>query len=178
MTGLLLLFVVGIWFFITIKIVIFIAGKLPKMWWRPVVGIGLFVLIFPLPLLDEIVGGQQFEQLCKENSTMQVDRQKAIGKTVYKADLADIKINDKWIPITVQQWHFVDINTDKPILSYNVLFASGGRLMRMLGISEGGAPLIVRQGCRPEEHPSSVQAFEKFGINMVERPLDKNRKIK
>jgi hypothetical protein len=178
MIGLVYLFVAGVWFFITLFIVIKLNRFLPESNWRFVIGLIFFGLILPLPLLDEIIGAQQFEQLCKENSTIQVDLQKAVGRRVYKADLPDIKITDKWIPITVQQWNFVDIDTDEPILSFNVLFASSGRFIRMLGISEGGVPVMVRSYCAPKEQIYSKENFEKLGIDRVERPNNKDRKLK
>jgi hypothetical protein len=173
MTGLLLLIVVGIWFFVTIKIVIFIAGKLPEMWWRPVVGVGLFALIFSLPLLDEIIGGQQFEQLCKENSMIQVDRAKAIGKTVYSDLQPRIEVKGTWVPIVLQQWRYVDATTDELVVSYSSLIASGGRFIQMLGISEGGMPLTFNGSCGPKENTKKL--FKSLEIIALDRPQENTK---
>jgi hypothetical protein len=169
MTGLFLLAIVGIWFYITIKIIRFITGNLPEIWWRPVVGVGLFVLILPLPLVDEIVGGRQFEQLCKENSTIHVDRVSAAGKTVYLAELPDTQIDGAWVPIRKQPWTFVDVTTGETIISYNIFYATGGRLIRTLGISEGNVPLTFKGSCAPTgDDRANVFIFN--AINEINRP--------
>lgn len=168
MTGLLLLFVVGIWFFITMKIVIFVAGKLPKMWLRRVVGIGLFVFIFPLPLLDEIIGGRQFEQVCKESSTIQVNRTTAVGKTVYYVLRPTVEIKGAWVRIVLQPKEFVDATTGDLVLSYSTLLATGGLFIRTLGISEGNMPLTFEGSCGPKENPRDL--LKSLGITALDRP--------
>jgi hypothetical protein len=178
MTGLFFLAIVGIWFFITIKIIRFITGKLPEIWWRPVVGMGLFVLILPLPLVDEIVGGRQFEQLCKENSTIHVDRVKAVGKTVYYIPQPAVEVNGTWVRVVLKPQLFVDATTGEVIVRYNELIASGGRLIRMIGISEGGMPLIFRGTCVPVNRPGSIETFKSFGIDYIEPPITKNGELK
>jgi hypothetical protein len=178
MTGILLLFFVGIWLYFTIKIIRFFTGKLPETWWKPVVGVGLFAFIFPLPLLDEIIGGWQFEQLCKENSTIHVDRVKAVGKTVYYIPQPIVEVNGTWVPVVLKPQLFVDATTGEVIVRYNELIASGGRLIRMMGISEGEMPLIFRGTCVPVNRPGSIETFKPFGIDYIEPPITKNGELK
>src|SRR4051812_36896606 len=64
-------------------------------------------LLLPLPVIDEILGKPQFEQLCRENSTIKLDREKALGKTVYLGSATDARIKDTWLPIGMQHWQFV-----------------------------------------------------------------------
>lgn len=164
MTGLFLLAIVGIWFYITIKIIRFITGKLPEIWWRPVVGVGIFVLILPLPLVDEIVGGRQFEQLCKENSTIHADKVKAAGKAVYLNSPPDIYIQGTWLPIRLQHWRYVDVMTGDPVVSFNILHATGGLLIRALEISEGNVPLTFKGYCEPGGQFDQYKFFKELGI--------------
>jgi hypothetical protein len=134
----------------------------------------LFLAVAPVPLIDEIVGGRQFAQLCKENSTIQVDRAKAAGKTVYLAEDPDINIKGAWVRIVLQPWRYVDATTDETIVSYNTLLAGGGVFIRTLGISEGGVPLTFKGHCAPKNRPASVETFKDFGINYVQPPVSKD----
>lgn len=174
MTGIFLLFVIAIWLAIVIWLSKIIIKKLPTTWWRIPLGLVIFVVLLPLPLIDEIVGGRQFEQLCKENSTIQVDRAVAVGKTVYLAQTPDIEIKGTWVRVVLKPWRFVDATTGEIVVSYNTLIADGGRLIRTLGISEGGVPLAFRGTCVPANRPGSIQTFKPFGINYIEPPITKN----
>ena len=60
MGGLILLFVIGFWLAFVIWLSKIITKKLPKKWWRIPIGILVFTVLLPLPVLDEIVGGRQF----------------------------------------------------------------------------------------------------------------------
>ncbi|MBI1890371.1 MAG: hypothetical protein HYS18_06990 [Burkholderiales bacterium] len=174
MTGILLLFVAGIWLGIVIFLTKAIAKKLPEKWWKVPLSILLFLALLPLPLMDEIVGGRQFANLCKENATIQVDREKARGRTVYLNSLPQLVVRGTWIPVKEQLWQFVDATTKEPILSYKSFHASGGMLIRMLGISEGGMPLTFKGFCEPQNSPASAPAFKEFGINYIEPPIANN----
>ncbi len=172
MTGILLLFVAGIWLAIVIWLSKFITKKLPEMWWRTPVGIVVFAVLLPLPLVDEIVGGRQFEQLCKDNSTIQVDRVTAVGKTVYFDPQPDVEIKGTWVRVVLKPQRFVDATTGEPVVSYNELTARGGRFIRVLGISQG-MPLTFKGSCVPENRPGSIETFKPFGINYIEPPITK-----
>lgn len=178
MTGIYLLFVVVVWLAVVIWLTRIITNKLPATWWRNPVGMLVFVVLLPLPLIDEIVGGRQFERLCKENSMIQVDRATAVGKTVYFVPQPDVEIEGTWVRVVLQPKRFVDATTGEVVVSYNELIAVGGWLIRSLGISEGGMPLTFRGTCVPVNRPGSIQTFKPFGINYIEPPITKNGEIK
>lgn len=133
----------------------------------------IFAALLPLPLIDEIVGGRQFEQLCKDNSTIQVDRATAAGKTVYYAPQPSVEIKGTWVRVVLKPQWFVDATTGKTVVSYNELIAVGGRFIQTLGISEGGMPLTFRGTCVPSNRPGSIETFKPFGINYIEPPATK-----
>lgn len=170
MTGILLIILMAVWLAVVLWLSKFIAKLLRPTWWRIPVALLVIAVLLPLPLIDEIVGGRQFEQLCKANSTIQVDRAKAAGKTVYLAKTKDVEIEGTWVRVVLKPWRFVDATAGETIVSYNTLMASGGRFIRTLGISEGGVPLTFKGTCVPENRPASVQTFRAFGINYVEPP--------
>lgn len=170
MTGILLLFVAVLWLIVAGGLAWLITRILPTGWWRLPVGLLSYLAMLPLPLVDEIVGKRQFEQLCRENSKIQIDRVKAAGRTVYLADLPDIEIKDTWVRVVLKPWRFIDAKTGELVVSYNTLQAVGGRFVRMLGISEGGVPLTFKSTCVPKDRPASVQAFREFGITYLDAP--------
>lgn len=169
MTGLLLIFVAVIWLVIALFLIAFIASKIPGRALSLVISIPLFIVLLPMPLMDEIIGGRQFEQLCKENSTIQVDELKAAGKKVYLAELPSIQINDKWVPISLQPWRFLDVTTSETVVSYNTLKATGGIFIRTLGISEGRVPLTFKSFCEPGGVVDPLKLLKELKVTQIQR---------
>ncbi len=178
MTGILLLIVAAGWLAVVIWLTKIITNKLPAAWWRTPVVIGIFAVLLPLPLVDEIVGGRQFEQLCKENSTIQVDRATAVGKTVYLAKTPDVEIKNTWVRVVSQPRQFVDATTGETVISFNDLIADGGRFIRTLGISEGGVPLTFKGWCQPGDHNALENLFKELKITLIRRPEKNNGEAK
>jgi hypothetical protein len=164
------LFVVAAWFALTIAIGYVATIRIENKVLRFVVVLALVGVLFPLPLVDELIGKRQFEELCKENSTIQVDRASAVGKTVYLSKTSDVEIKDKWVHIVLKPWRFVDVATGEPVVSYNTLMARGGWLIRMSRLSEGSVPLTFKGSCVPDNRPASIQTFKPLGINYIEPP--------
>lgn len=173
MTGILLLFVMATWLAIAVWVSRTIAKKIPLPDWRMPIGILMFVVLLPLPLIDEIVGGRQFEKLCKENTTIQVNRATAVGKTVYFLPKPDVEIEGTWVRVVLQPHQFTDAKTDELVFSYNTLTAVGGRFIRALGISEGGMPMTFNGTCGPEESVKNL--VNSLGISALDRPTQENK---
>ncbi|MFC7421460.1 hypothetical protein ACFQNF_16465 [Iodobacter arcticus] len=171
MSALIVLLILFFWAYIAIKVSFYIANWLSEEWWRNVILILLFLTILPLPLVDEIIAKKQFERLCKENEFINIDREKAVGKTVYLDSKPEIIIQGTSIPIAIHQWRFIEENTKELVVSYNTLRADGGILQRMLGVPPSDGPVTFESTCRPKEHPSSVEAFKELGIHYIEPPI-------
>lgn len=179
MTGLFALFVAAIWFVLAAGMAYGLASRIKNVPLRLVVAPVIFGMLLPLPLVDEFAGKRQFEQLCKDNATIQVDRAMAVGKTVYLEKTTDVEIRDTWVRIVMKQWRYVDVNTGEPVVSYNTLEALGGRLVQSFGFSEGRVPLtFANYYCGPKDRPASFQAFEALGIKYIEPPNLKNGELK
>ena len=174
MTGIFLLIIVALWAWACLAMTRALSRKVPSMGWRLVIAPAVFVVLLALPLIDEIVGGKQFEQLCKENSTIQVNRETAAGKTVYFAPEPDFEIKGAWVRIVLRPRRFIDASTGETVVSYNELMATGGWLTRALAISEGGMPLTFRGTCVPENRPGSIETFKPLGINYIEPPINEH----
>lgn len=171
MTGIFLFFALAVWLLLAVFLTKFFVTKLPENWRGMPIRALVFLGLLPLPLTDEIVGKIQFDRLCQENSTIQVDRAKATGKTVYLDSPPDIQIQGTWVPIRLQHWRYVDATTREPVVSYNILHAKGGRFIRALGISEGNAPLLFHGYCEPGDSVYSRTLFDTYGITYIEPPI-------
>ena len=142
--------------------------------WRIPVGLLVFAVLLPLPLTDEIVGGRQFEQLCRENSTIQVDREKARGRTVYYAKTTDIEIEGTWVRVVMQPHRLVDATTGEIVISFNDLIADGGQFIQTLGLSEGGMPLTFKGWCVPGDQHTLENLLKELNIHLIDRPKMNN----
>jgi hypothetical protein len=170
MTGLYLLVVAGIWLAIVLGVSRLVTTKLSTPRWRDPIRVLTVVALLALPLIDEIVGGQQFEQLCEENSTIQVDRATARGKTVYFTPQPDREIKGTWVRIVLQPRRFVDATTGDTVISFNDLVAEGGRFIRTLGISEGGVPLTFKGWCHPGDQFTLRNLLKELNITAIRKP--------
>lgn len=168
MSGIILILVGILWLVIAFFVVKFISKPLPEIWWTYLLRVVLFLALLPLPIIDEIVGARQFEKLCKENSTIQVDRTKAAGKTVYLAEVSDVQIKGTWVPVWLQSRRYVDATTGETLISYNTLRAGSG----MLGPTSLG-PLTFDGECVSPNRPATNDLFRELGIKSVQRPVKK-----
>ena len=171
MSGIILILVALLWVVIAFVVVWLIGKLLPKIWWVFLLRVALFFALLPLPIVDELLGAKQFEQLCKENSTIQVDRAKAAGKTVYYANQPSVRVEGTWVPVRQKRWQFVDMQTGEIVVSYTTLEASAG----LLGPASF-RPLTFEGYCAPKNPPASAASFRELGINYVEPPTKKLEK--
>jgi MFS family permease len=170
MTGIILFFAGIVWIVIAGCGGLLAGYLISKKWWRVLFGIAVFVILLPLPLVDELVGKGQFEELCKEHSTIHVDREKAAGKTVYLTDLPRIEIKGPWVRVLMRQWRFVDVETGKIVISYETLQAESGRFIRALGLSEGSVPLTFNQQCASGNIPKAAnELIRDLEIKWIDR---------
>jgi hypothetical protein len=154
MTGLFLIVVVFAWLVAVVFLTSWLMKRVsikPKSV-RMVVGLLIFVLLLPLPVADEIVGGYQFRELCRQGAVLRIDAEKAKGRTVKVV----IEPSNEIIPgtaITIYHSHesYRDVATEEEIANLDRYTAKGGWFIRMLGISEKNAPITIGDpGCVPE----------------------------
>lgn len=114
--------------------------KLPKTSWRRPVSVLVFGAIFPLPVLDEMIGRVQFDALCKSNSTIQVNPEQARGRTVRALSAQFEEVGGTFVPIVTRQMRFVDAQTGEVVVSFRQLAAYRGLLAQAIGFPGGGHP--------------------------------------
>ncbi len=126
----------------------------------------LTVAFMTLLVADEIVGGYQFRALCGENAVLRIDPEKARGQTVKVVIDPSNEIVPR-TPITIYHSHltFLDVGTNEQIAEYDSYVAKGGWFIRMLGISEKNAPIIIGlPGCSPK---NSGTFPKQYGLTLI-----------
>ena len=171
MGGLIFFAVIGIWCLLVVGFVVWVVKKMPDKWWRIPISFFMLVILLILPVIDEVVGGWQFKKLCEANADIQVDKETAVGRTVYFVSQTAIEIEGAWVRIVLKIHEFVDSTTGEVVVSYNTLRANGGAFFG--GASQSGVPLLFNGTCVPKNRPASVDTFKLLGINYIEPPVTK-----
>ena len=170
MTAFLFAFYVIGWLLLDYALVRLITAQVPPKSWRPLLRIALYVVLLPLPVIDEILAKSQFEQLCRESAAIKVDRDSAKGRTVYLAPVESVPAKGTWIPMTLRQWRFEDATTRQPVLSFTAVHASGGMFVRMLPLAEGKLPITFETAsCQPAASISTTEMLQEFGLRQIQR---------
>lgn len=181
MTGFLLLGVVVLWLAIAALVTVFVFRKLRKQRFRLAIVAVLFVLLVPLPVIDEIAGGFQFAKLCEAARTIGVDEAKVRGRVVrlreiphpqlpQYTDIPRTSVPHALVPIREDSWEYIDQQSGEALFSYKTYAATGGWLIRVLGISEGNAPLTFSSHCRPQ---NEAAIFRDLALKKVDRRTEK-----
>lgn|SRR3990167_4330273 len=165
MTGIILIVILVVWFFVVFKV----SGKcVAKMAWsgkKYAYRMILFVLFFLAPVADDIAGGFQFRALCRSSDILIYDEKKIAGKTV-QLKRPEYRTVRKIIPITEQLWDWVDPNTGESLIRYKDYNAKGGWLSRFIGFPQGSPPYTF-DGSRRCGSMKANQLFEKLKITEI-----------
>lgn len=173
MSGLYLLAIAAAWLAIVLVLVRVLTSRIKTTGVRAIVAVLAVGLLLPLPLIDEILGKRQFEQLCRDNATIQVDRKTAVGKTVYYVLQPAVDLPGTWVRIVVNPYRYVDAATGEPVVAYNVLTAVGGRLVQAFGFSEGKVPLTFAGSCGPTEKTKDL--FKSLELTAKDLPKQNHK---
>lgn len=169
MSGLLLLGVVLLWLVTAISFAViaakFLASILKRSWIKSVVGLLLVAVLIPLPLVDEIIGGIQFRKLCDKYAVQYIDEKNATNRKVFYVPRGeDLYAEGTAVHIQINPEVYKDVETKKVLVSSHTLIATGGWLIRALGISETDSPLLFNRGCSP---PNPDEFKKKFNITVI-----------
>lgn len=170
MTGLLLVAVLLIWLGACVWLVGRVGKRLPDRPWRSTVKFVLFVVMLPLPLIDEIIAKPQFEALCKEKAVVSIVAPNLQGKTLWYAGVSRTINTIGKSRIVESKWSFVVAPTGEPAYHYSSFDAEGGWFVRMLGISETTAPLVFPSHCQPEKLSTIRQELQ---VQVIDRPIER-----
>lgn len=166
MTGLYLLAVLAILVAVAVLVARRIARPIRNTWLRMGATALLTVAFMTLLVADELIGGYQFSQLCQKNAVLRIDPEKARGRTV-RVENDPLNAVVPWTPITIYHSRvlFRDVKTNEQVADYDWYTAKGGWFIRMLGISEGNAPITIGlPGCSPK---NSGTFPKQYGLTLI-----------
>ena len=165
MTGIFLLVLLGFWTFVCIQVVRLAIHRVSSRAWRVVVAPVVFVPLFIMPVIDEIIGSFQFRSLCERNAVLRIDANEGAGKTVRLAiNPANEIVPGQLLTTYHTRVAFVEVATSREIGSYSSYEAKGGWLIRALGVSETNAPLTMNSSCAPQLGAYGMAKAYKFNI--------------
>ena len=168
MAGLILL--VALIAFLTL--VIWLSGLLTQ--WLPLSSNGKALLrvvivvgVFPLMLVDEIIGKHQFEALCKANGIESADVSKARGRQVRLEVGERHPLESKVMPGAVENWSYKDADTGEVLIHHKSFYAYGGWIMRYTPLSMGSRhPMLFQGGCNIDYSARNI-IFSKNDISLI-----------
>jgi hypothetical protein len=157
-TGLLLLAIAGLWLLVVLWLSKVAARRFSTGITRFAAGAVTFLLMAPIPLVDELIGGYQFRKLCDESSKFHVEVASPAGRvTRYSANPLHSPLPGTAIPILHSKIVYTDVSTGERVVSFNRYSAKGGVFIRALGISEGDSPITIGAPfCSPERANGEV----------------------
>jgi hypothetical protein len=153
MSGLIFLAIVGLWVWLAFKLSRFISSRLVQgRWAKPLTAL-LFLVLLPLPVIDEIIGGFQFRALCDKDAKLvfNVDPASLKGKTVrdvvepYNKDVEGTAVR-----ISYSHYSYRNVEDGKELLNFSIFRAKSGWLVQTLSGQNDMTPLTFnRSTCSP-----------------------------
>jgi len=117
--------------------------------WKTLLRVVIVIGVFPLMVVDEIIGKYQFEALCKANGIETIDQSLIKGKRVQiHTDYFLWKsLPGKIIPMRVTTARIKDADTGQELASFKSYSTCGGWLMRLTPLSAGNcSPMLFYGG--------------------------------
>jgi len=165
MIGLIALAILSFWGFVSYKLSDFLVKKIKSNAVKYGVQTTLCVLLFLVPVADDIAGGFQFRALCNTEAVLMVDEEKARGKNLTSIGAKDSELIGYILPITKFYFSYKDLATGETVVSWNYFIARGGWLSRTLNILGSDAPYTFNGNCAPENGGSKI--FKKLNIKVI-----------
>ncbi len=169
MSGLLLIGVAIIWLIVVIAITLWLAGRFKSWPLRMVSAVVVFPILLVAPLADELIGKHQFESLCERNGRHEADFAAIADKTLLVTNSNYEPVGGTILETMALKQTYSDPASGKQLLMFYGYQSKGGWLMRMLGISETGAPLLFDSSCGPFGDESVQGWLDRYHIKAVFR---------
>jgi hypothetical protein len=163
MIGLLVLGTLALWLTASVWIARRLARAIPmRPTARPWVAVGLFVIVFLLPVADEVGMRPWFIGRCHEAAVMKVNAEGIRGrKVIVTAEPKNGWVGGTLLPVYYSHIEYRDATTSEVLAEYGTYSARGGFLSRAIGSSE---PLTGTFYCAPEERRT---APERYGFTVL-----------
>lgn len=166
MTGVFLFAIVLCWVAFCVWLVAKLSSSMELGKRRLAAQTAILLTLIGLPVVDELIGGLQFRSLCHENAVLRIDPERAKGQRVRVViKPANEVLPGKALRILHSHHSYQVATTGDEIASYDRYSVKGGILIRLLGISEGNAPLTLGQSsCSP---PDRGQLDKTYGFTLI-----------
>jgi len=165
MSGIFLVIIVTIWIIFIKWLTPKLVSKIKSARLKKAAGVIVFIFLFILPVIDEIIGGFQFRALCDRDSVATVNEEKVRNRIVYTQPAPTTYLSGYFLPIRKQHWSYVDPDTGEVVISWNEYIATGGLLIKKF--SEADRPFTFNGYCYP--HESHGTLFKKLNITSKDR---------
>lgn len=115
-------------------------------WYEAFLGWVLCMLLLPAllvaPVIDDVVGMRQFEQLCTERAVVRISPEAGQVKRAQRLDSTTVELPGYWIKIESQSGGYVDLDTKKSFVTFEGFHTKGGRIaaISMMGGSHSCFP--------------------------------------
>ena len=127
---------------------VFVGRNLPKLLGiqgvagQRAVTVAALVVFLVGPFVDHVVGMRQFERLCEERTVMRLSVEAMQVTRARRIDTPSTELQGYWINIRSSGVVFVDVDTNREFLRYEILNTSGGRVagLALLGGSHQCVP--------------------------------------
>lgn len=146
MSGLILLFALGICFWLGGMLVRWVGQMVPNPKWQGPAKTTVALALIASPFVDEVIGMYQFNALCKANGIESADVSKARGKRVIASYGERRLIEGVIIPIKASEDFFRDASNGDIVIHSKDYYAKGGWLMRYTPLSMGSPQPILFDG--------------------------------
>lgn len=169
MAGLLVGAIALVWFALSTAVARLVTRRISNRGLRAAATTGIALLLLSAPLVDEIIGYQQFHNLCQEGAQLRVKAVRSKGATVY-TDIAPSNefVAGTSIPILHSHIRLIAVDNNEEVASYDRYVAKGGWLIRLLAISENTSPLIIGlPSCGP--FPSWNDIKRTYGLTVDDK---------
>lgn len=128
---------------------------------RMVAGGAAVVLLFLIPIYDEILGGSEFEELCKRGAVYKISAGAADKRfdLIYAASVPSI-VPGLIRPANEIAISYTDVASGAIIATGKAFVAKGGWLVRRhwaVNMSGGDGPLLGRAQCFPGDQPEEAR---------------------
>lgn len=166
MGGLIVFAVLGLWIWVCIAITRWCARRVRLRTARILIAPILFLAIFALPVVDELIARPQFNALCKKGAVLKIDAEKIKGRRVRVViEPSQKPVGGTAIPILFSHYSLRDVRTDEELAAYDSYLARGGFMSRLTGFPGGNSPWTFdRPGCSPPDEGSQSM---RYGFTLI-----------
>ena len=166
-----ILFVLAVWVSLLFVFGYVLTFPLKKRWIRVTAGVAVAVVLFTLPMRDEIKGKEEFEALCRVGGVYQISPQADGKKFDLKSSYSEkMPLTGYARPVEEVIVTYTDIATDEVVATAKAYIAKGGWLVRrgwLMNSGGGDGAFLGRPQCFPGDSPEQAHRLHAITNKIV-----------